>query len=82
MPDGEAARLQHRQFGGHVRLTPRELAVLRLMADGLTTKEIAASLGITFKTVASHRWHILEKLDVHETVMAVQWAIRTGLIDA
>jgi DNA-binding NarL/FixJ family response regulator len=61
-------------------LTTREVEVLKLMADGLTTKIIATSLGITFKTVASHRMRILDKLGVHETVSAVRWAIRTGLI--
>jgi DNA-binding CsgD family transcriptional regulator len=83
MADREAARIRHPQFGEQpTTLTPRELTVLKLMADGLTTKEIAASLGITFKTVSSHRTHILGKLGVHETVLAVRWAIRTGLIDA
>jgi DNA-binding NarL/FixJ family response regulator len=52
------------------------------MADGLTTKEVAASLGVSFKTAATHRHHILKKLGLHETVLAVRWAIRTGLIEA
>jgi DNA-binding NarL/FixJ family response regulator len=61
-------------------LTAREMQVLRLMADGLSTKEIAVQLGITFKTAASHRSRILSKLGVHETVSAVRWAIRNSLI--
>jgi DNA-binding CsgD family transcriptional regulator len=84
MPDNsqaaEVVRIRNPPPG--TRLTTREVTVLKLMADGLTTKEIAASLGVTFKTVASHRTHILEKLNFHETVLAVRWAIRTGLIDA
>jgi DNA-binding NarL/FixJ family response regulator len=61
-------------------LTKRELEVLHLMADGLTTKAIGAGLGVTFKTAACHRGRILQKLGVDSTVMAVRWAIREGLI--
>ncbi len=61
-------------------LTGREIQVLRLMADGLSTKQVARDLGITFKTAASHRSRILAKLGVHETVSAVRWAIRVGLV--
>jgi len=63
-------------------LTARETQVLRLMADGLTTKVIAAQLNITFKTAACHRGRILQKLGVDSTVSAVRWAIREGLVRA
>jgi DNA-binding NarL/FixJ family response regulator len=62
-------------------LTSRELQVLRLMAEGMSTKQIGVSLNITFKTAASHRSHILTKLGVHETVTAVRMAIRSGYIE-
>lgn len=62
-------------------LTERELQVLRLVADGLSTKAVAYKLGIAFKTAACHRYHILEKLGVTETVSAVRWAIREGFIE-
>ena len=62
-------------------LTPREIQVLRLMADGLSTKEVARVLQITFKTAASHRGRILSKLRVHESISAVRWAIRAGLLE-
>ncbi len=62
-------------------LTGREIEVLRLMADGLSTKEIAAHLGIAFKTAACHRYHILQKLCVETTVSAVRWAIREGIVE-
>jgi DNA-binding NarL/FixJ family response regulator len=65
-----------------VALSKREVEVLRLMADGLTTKAIAGRLSISFKTAACHRSHILEKIGVDCTVSAVRWAIREGLIDA
>jgi len=63
-------------------LTARELEVLRLMADGLSTREIAARLTISFKTAACHRYRILQKLGVESTVSAVRWAIRTGIVIA
>ncbi len=62
-------------------LTDREVQVLRLLADGLTSREIADMLDIRFKTATSHRNNILAKLGVHDTVLAVRWAIRVGLID-
>jgi DNA-binding NarL/FixJ family response regulator len=63
------------------RLTVRETEVLRLMADGLSTREIGRILGVSFKTAGSHRAHILSKLGVHETISAVRWAIRNRLIE-
>jgi DNA-binding NarL/FixJ family response regulator len=61
-------------------LTKRETEVLGLMAEGLTTKAIAAQLSVTFKTAACHRGRILQKLGVESTVSAVRWAIRQGLV--
>jgi len=61
-------------------LTPREMEVLRLMADGLTTREIGNQLGMRFKTAACHRNRILQKFAVRSTVTAVRSAIRKGLI--
>ncbi|HEY7387039.1 MAG TPA: LuxR C-terminal-related transcriptional regulator [Bryobacteraceae bacterium] len=62
-------------------LTKRELEVLTLMAEGLTTKVIASKLGVTFKTAACHRGRILQKLSVDSTVSAVRWAIRAGIVE-
>jgi DNA-binding NarL/FixJ family response regulator len=62
-------------------LTAREIQVLKLMADGLSTKQIATALNVTFKTAASHRSRILSKLGVHETISAVRWAIRGGIVE-
>jgi PAS domain S-box-containing protein len=72
-PDRESARLV---FG----LTERERQVLVLIAEGKSTKEAAAQLGISYKTADSHRSRILEKLGVHETASMVRYAIRAGLI--
>ena len=65
---------------GRAVLTKREMEVLRLMGDGLTTKVIGTQLGVTFKTAACHRGRILQKLGVDSTVSAVRWAIREGFI--
>jgi two-component system secretion response regulator SsrB len=61
-------------------LTKREVEVLRLMAEGLTTKAIASELNVSFKTVACHRYRVLQKLGADSTVRAVRWAIRQGLV--
>jgi DNA-binding CsgD family transcriptional regulator len=62
-------------------LTERERQVLVLIADGKSTKEAAATLGISYKTADSHRSRILEKLGVHETASMVRYAIRAGLVE-
>ena len=63
------------------RLTPREREVLHLIAEGLTTKEIARRLDISTKTAENHRGHVLEKLDVRNTAELVRYALRKGLLD-
>ena len=62
-------------------LTAREIEVLRLLADGMTTKAVAAKLGVTFKTAACHRARILQKVGVESTVSAVLWAVRRGIVE-
>lgn len=61
-------------------LSDRERQVLQLVAEGKTTKEVAAILGISVKTAESHRVKIMEKLDIHATAGLVRYAIRQGLI--
>ena len=61
-------------------LTPREHQVLQLVAEGKTTKEVAALLGVSVKTAESHRMRIMTKLDIHETAGLVRYAIRQGLV--
>jgi DNA-binding NarL/FixJ family response regulator len=62
-------------------LTRRELEVLRLLAAGLSPKEVAAKLVISPKTVAAHVQHILGKLGVHSRTQAVVHAWRHGLLN-
>lgn len=61
-------------------LTPREHQILQLIAEGKTTKEAAALLGMSVKTAESHRMRIMTKLDIHETAGLVRYAIRQGLV--
>jgi DNA-binding NarL/FixJ family response regulator len=63
-------------------LTPRELEVLKLIAEGNTSKEIAAALVLSIKTVERHRANILEKLGMRDRVDLTRYAIRRGLIEA
>jgi DNA-binding NarL/FixJ family response regulator len=62
-------------------LTPRELEVLKLIAEGHTSKEIAAMLVISIKTVDRHRTNMLEKLGMRDRVGLTRYAIRRGLIE-
>ncbi len=61
-------------------LTARELEVLRLVARGLSNKEIAADLSVTTHTVKYHLAAVLDKLDVRSRTEAVSLGIRTGLV--
>ena len=60
-------------------LTEREQEVLRLLADGKRVKEIAHLLGISAKTVESHRQNIMDKLEIHSTIELTRYALREGL---
>jgi two-component system NarL family response regulator len=63
-----------------VQLTPREMATLRLMADGRANKEIASELGISERTVKTHLGHLFEKLGVTSRTEAIKVATRRGLV--
>jgi NarL family two-component system response regulator LiaR len=62
-------------------LTPREREVLRCIAQGKTSKTIAAELFLSIRTVNTHRANLMQKLDIHEKVGLVRYAIQTGLVD-
>ena len=63
-------------------LTPRELEVLKLIAEAYTSKQIADALFISIKTVERHRQNILDKLGMRDRVELTRYAIRRGLIQA
>ena len=62
-------------------LTPRELEIVKLVAEGHTTDEIAATLVISKKTVEHHRSNVLEKLGMRDRVELTRYAIRRGLVE-
>ena len=67
--------------GPSVRLlTPRERQVVRLIAQGKTTKEAAVALGVSAKTLDKHRSNLMRKLGVHDVVGVTRYALSSGLI--
>ena len=61
-------------------LTDREKEVLQLLAEGKSNKDIAAELNLSTYTVETHRTHIMQKLDLHNTTDVVLYAVRKKLI--
>jgi len=62
------------------QLTSRQREILQLIAEGKNTKEIAAELDISIKTVESHRLQLMDQLDIHDIPGLVRYAIRNGLV--
>jgi DNA-binding NarL/FixJ family response regulator len=56
--------------------------VLQLIAEGRANKQIAAELGVSFKTVDKHRQAIMEKLNIHDTAGLTRYAIHAGIIQS
>jgi DNA-binding NarL/FixJ family response regulator len=67
--------------GGN-RLSSREVEVLQLIAEGKPNKQVAAELGVTFKTVDKHRQHLMSKLDIHDVAGLTRYAIAEGIIES
>jgi DNA-binding NarL/FixJ family response regulator len=61
-------------------LTPRQREVLQLIAEGLSTKEIAQRLELSVKTIESHRSELMQRLDIHGVAGLVRYAIRVGIV--
>jgi DNA-binding NarL/FixJ family response regulator len=64
------------------QLTSRQREILQLIAEGKNTKEIAADLDISIKTVESHRLQLMDRLNIHDIPGLVRYAIRSGLVSA
>ena len=62
------------------KLTRRQLEVLKLVAEGRRTREIAKQLRLSEKTVESHRGEVMKRLGLHDVVSLVHYAVRVGLI--
>ncbi len=71
---------QQPETQGDQRLTKRELEILGLIANGLTNKQIADQLFLSFRTVNTHRTNIMQKLDIHDTAGLVRHAMSLGLV--
>jgi two-component system response regulator NreC len=71
---------QRRLLPQHSVLTKRERDVLRLVAQGHSNAEIAARLGISAKTVDTHRTHVMDKLDVHSRADLTRYALQHGYL--
>ncbi len=80
MADRSAGEAHGEPVAGEDTLTAREREVLTCIAEGMTTREIAESLVISAKTVERHRENIMSKLDMHNRVELVKYAIKKGLI--
>jgi DNA-binding CsgD family transcriptional regulator len=61
-------------------LTDREREVLKLLADGYSSKELAARLTLSIKTVDAHKYNLMRKLDIHNRADLVKYAIRKKLV--
>jgi DNA-binding NarL/FixJ family response regulator len=84
-PSAAAALIQdyrhHAQEGdSYEELTPREREILKLIADGHTSREIAEMLVISLKTVMGHRTKIMEKLGIHNRTELIKYAMRKGVV--
>lgn len=62
------------------KLTSRQVEVLRLVAEGHRTREIADKLSLSIKTVESHRGELMKRLGMHDVVSLVRYALRSGLV--
>jgi DNA-binding NarL/FixJ family response regulator len=78
--DDYARRLAEKGLDRYESLSEREREVFQLVAEGQSTKEIAGVLSVSPTTIETHRAHILQKLDIHNTAGLVLYAFRRGVI--
>ena len=64
------------------QLTARQREILRLIAEGRSTKEIGAILKLSTKTVDTHRKKLMERLDIHDVAGLARYAVRKGIVEA
>jgi DNA-binding NarL/FixJ family response regulator len=84
-----ARRFQNKRFGEFIEhgnaqktseLTPREIEVLKQIAEGLSNREIGEALKISIKTVEKHRQQVMNKLDIHEVAGLTRFALANNLV--
>jgi DNA-binding NarL/FixJ family response regulator len=66
--------------GEEPALTPRQREILQLVAEGHSTRKIAGKLGLSVKTVETHRAHLMERLGIRDVAGLVRYAVRVGLV--
>ncbi len=78
--EGYAKNTSGRPQTSYDRLSPREREVLKLLAEGLSVKDIAARLDLSVKTVDVHKTNLMKKIDVHDRSQLIKYAIQKKLI--
>jgi DNA-binding NarL/FixJ family response regulator len=68
--------------GNHERLTPRQREIVQLVAEGHTNHQIAEILGLSIKTIQTHRATLMDRLGIHDVAGVVRYAIRAGLVSS
>jgi DNA-binding NarL/FixJ family response regulator len=83
-PSSPGTDIPHQESvaGGWSELTPREREIVQLVAEGRSSKEVAAALTISVKTVESHRTNIMRKLRIRSVGQLVRYAVRNGIVEA
>lgn len=81
VPDGVARNPAERFKPRIATLTPRERETVKLLAEGLSVKEIAVHLNLSTKTVEAHKFNLMRKLDIHNKAQLVRWAIQNKVIN-
>jgi DNA-binding NarL/FixJ family response regulator len=79
--DGRLAQRPRTSHDPAATLTPRQREILQLVAEGKTAKEIGAILGISARTVESHKYELMEALGFERSAELVQFAVRQGLVE-
>lgn len=72
--------ISNRELMSLAVLTQREVEILKLVAEGLTNKEIGNQLFISHRTVDTHRTNLMKKLDINNVAGLIRFAFRSGLI--
>jgi two-component system response regulator NreC len=68
------------RYDPYQQLTDREREILKLIAEGYTTRRIAEMLVVSMKTVEGHRSNLMAKLDIHDRIGLVKYALQKGII--
>jgi DNA-binding NarL/FixJ family response regulator len=79
--DGRAAQRPRGSHDAAAALTPRQREILQLVAEGKTAKEVGAILGISARTVESHKYELMEALGLERSAELVQYAVKHGLVE-